>query len=295
MSRLLKAITAEPWAIYPDYLHRIAAIAQRNLDAPEVRDAGEWQKRDYDMLAGPGAQRLAGAHRAMVSGGVAVIPVMGPIFPRANMMTEYSGATSITMLQNDHQAALASQEVGAIMLLIDSPGGVWAGVDAFATQVAAGAKKKQTMSFISGLGASAAYWIAVSGTEVVADRTALVGSIGVAIATERQVEPDSDGYLQLDIASSNAPAKRPDLGTEDGMNEIKATLDGLEAIFIGHVAASRNVSVDKVKSDFGRGGIKVSGDAKASGMIDRVQSYDAALQGLRRAVANQRRLDELKR
>jgi hypothetical protein len=104
MSRVFQALTAEPWAIDPSWLPLMAAIAQRNFGAPEVAAAQGWQARDHDLMAGPGAQKLAGSQRAYLVEGVAIIPITGPIFPRANMMTEMSGATSITMLLNDYRA-----------------------------------------------------------------------------------------------------------------------------------------------------------------------------------------------
>jgi len=294
MTRALQALTADPWAIVPGWLPLIAALAQRNHGAPEVANAGDWEKREYDIMAGPGGQRLAGAQRAFVVDGVAILPVVGPIFPRANMMTEMSGATSVTMLQNDYRTALASSDVGAIMLMIDSPGGAVSGISAFADTVAAGTKKKHTLSFVSGQACSAAYWIATAASEVAIDKTGLVGSIGVVIGMSKQVEADRDGYLDVEIVSTNAPNKRPDPTAEDGVAEIIGTLDAIEKQFVSAVARGRNVSVDKVLSDFGKGGVKVGSDAVSSGMADRVQSYDAALLGLRRMVANQKKLDTLK-
>lgn len=294
MNRALQALTADPWAIVPGWLPLIAALAQRNHGAPEVAGAGDWEKRDYDLMAGPGAQRLPGAQRAYLVDGVAVLPVVGPIFPRANMMTEMSGATSVTMLQNDHRAALANPDVGAIMLMIDSPGGAVSGISAFADTVAAGSKKKQTVAFVSGQACSAAYWIGSSAPEIVIDKTGLVGSLGVVIGMSKQVEADRDGYLDLEIVSSNAPNKRPDPTAEEGLAEIRGTLDAIEKQFVAAVARGRNVSVDKVLSDFGKGGVKVGSDAVSAGMADRVQSYDATLTAMRRAVANQRKLANLK-
>ena len=143
MSRIFQALTAEPWAIVPSELQKIAAIVQRHsLPDAAAKGEPEYQKRDYQLMAGPGAQRLAGTNRAFLIDGVAILPITGPIFPRANMMTEYSGATSINTLTDDYRKALDSAEVGAIMLLLDSPGGAVSGINAFADIVAAGGKKK---------------------------------------------------------------------------------------------------------------------------------------------------------
>lgn len=294
MSRVFQALTAEPWAIIPDELHKLSAIAQRH-PLPGAREGEpEYSKRDYQIMAGPGAQKLAGAQRAYVIDGVAIIPVTGPIFPRANMMTEMSGATSITSLQNDHRVAMANAEIGAIMLLVDSPGGAVSGVSAFADMVAAGAKIKPTIAHVSGTAASAAYWIATQAGEIALDRTGIVGSIGVVAGIPKQVEPDSDGYVNIEIVSSNAPNKRPDPTSEDGVSEIRGLLDAIETQFIGDVAKGRKVSTDKVISDFGQGGVKAGAAAKSVGMVDKVQSQDATLNAMCRIVANQRKLAALK-
>jgi ClpP class serine protease len=210
------------------------------------------------------------------------------------MMTEQSGATSIAMLQNDFRAALTNAEVGAIMLVVDSPGGHVSGISAFADMVASGAKLKPTIAHVSGSAASAAYWIASAAGEMTMERTAIVGSIGVVAAVQKQVEPDSDGYVAIEIVSSNAPNKRPDPTTEDGAGEIRSTLDAIESTFIADVARGRKTTADNVIANFGGGGVKVGNAAVKAGMADKVQSYDATLNGLRRVVANQRRLQALK-
>lgn len=294
MSRAFEALAAEPWAIIPAELHKLAAIAQRHPVGGGEQGEPEYQKRDYALMAGPGAQRLAGAHRAFVVDGVAVLPITGPIFPRANMMTEMSGATSVTMLQNDLRAALDNKDVGAVMLLVDSPGGAVSGINAMADAVAAGMKKKPIVAHVSGTAASAAYWIASQASELVVDKTGIVGSIGVVAALPKQVEPDRDGYVDIEIVSSNAPNKRPDPMTEEGVSEVRALLDSIEAQFIADVARGRKTTAAKVKSDFRQGGVEMGDKAVALGMADRVQSQDATLNGLRRVVSNQRRIDALK-
>jgi len=185
-----------------------------------------------------------------------------------------SGATPVSILQNDYRLALQSADVGSIVLVIDSPGGTVSGISAAHDMIAAGAKQKATIAHIAGSAASAAYWIASAATEIAADRTGVVGSIGVVAALSKQVGPDSDGHVDIEIVSSNAPSKRPDPTSEEGVSEIRAMLDALETQFIADVARSRGVTTAKVKADFGRGGVKIGADAKAAGMIDKVTSFD---------------------
>lgn len=294
MRRALQALTAEPWAIEPSWLPLMAALAQRNHSAPEVEAAKGWQARDLDLMAGPGAQKLPGAQRAYMIDGVAILPVVGPIFPRANMMTEMSGATSITMLMGDYRAALSNSEVGAIVLLMDTPGGAVSGISSFADAVAAGNKQKPTVAHVSGSSASAGYWIAAAAGEITIERTGLVGSIGVVAVLSKQVEPDANGMVDVEIVSSNAPNKRPDPTTEDGSAQVRSMLDAIETLFIADVAKGRKVSTDAVISGFGGGGVKIGAAAKSAGMVDKVQSQETTINGLRRMVANQRKLTALK-
>lgn len=296
--RVFNALTAEPWAIVPAELQKMAAIVMRHqvphAAADEKGEPG-YLKRDYELMAGPGAQRLAGTSRTFLIDGVAVMPITGPIFPRANMMTEMSGATSVTMLQGDHRAAMANSDVGAILALIDSPGGAVSGINAFAEQLAAGAKQKRTVAYVSGQAASAAYWIASSAGEIVMERTGMVGSIGVVAGVPVQVEPDANGEMWLEIVSTGAPNKRPNAMTEEGRAEIVSTLDSLEKLFVAAVAKGRNTTTERVLADFGAGGVKVGADAVKAGMADRIASYDATLNALRKEVANSRKLAALKK
>jgi len=296
MTRVFQALTALQWAIDPAWLPLLSALAQRNTSAPEVEAAQGWVERDFEAVAGPGAQRLAGgSQRAFVVDGVALLPITGPIFPRANMMTEMSGATSLSILQADYRAALEAKDVGAIMLLMDTPGGAVSGINAFHDQVAAGTKRKYTAAHVMGSAASAGYWIASAASEITLERTGIVGSIGVVAAVPKQVEPDADGYIAVEIVSSNAPMKRPDPTTEEGAATVRTMLDAIESEFIADVARGRKTTTAKVKSDFKQGGVEMGAAAVALGMADRVASQGQALWALRQRVSNQRKIETLKR
>jgi ClpP class serine protease len=234
-------------------------------------------------MSGPGAQKLAGTYRSYVVNGIGILPVTGPIFPRANLLTEMSGATSLTMLQNDHRVLLDNKDVKSIMMLMDTPGGAVSGIASFALQVGAGARRKETTAYVTGVMASAGYWIGSAATRVSIDRTAILGSIGVLAAVPKQVQPDADGMIEVEIVSTNAPNKRPDPQSEDGVSNIRATLDAIEKVFINDIARSRGVPVSKVISDFGRGGVMIGQAAVNAGMADVVESQASAMNTLRLA------------
>jgi ClpP class serine protease len=283
--RILAAIRSQPWAILPEHLPALEAIALRVLDDPAVLAIKEdgHQERQISAVAQMGC-RAPATRTAMLRDGVGMLPLTGPIFPRANIMTEMSGATSLDVAAADLRALQASPDVRSLLMVVDSPGGAVAQVNDFARLVAA--SPKPVSVHVTGMCCSAAYWIASSAKGGISlDPTGIVGSIGVLISTSYQVEPDSEGRRDLDIASSNAPNKRPDLSTEEGRAQVRQMLDGIEEIFIQTVARGRGVTEATVRNEFGQGGTRTGKDAKAAGMIDRVEAdgLDGAIRRLARS------------
>ena len=270
-SRILAAIRSQPWAILPEYLEAIEAIALRGLDDPAVIavEADGHKQRMAEAVAEMGAP-FPGARSAAIRDGVGSLPLFGPVFPRANVMTDMSGATSLAALASDFRKLEASPEVRSILLVSDSPGGVITDVRAFGSIVAA--STKPVVVFVSGLCCSAAYHICSQATEVIADPFALIGSIGVMMSGTVQEQPDSNGERTVHIVSSNAPDKRVDLSTEEGQAKVRAMIDGIEEVFLSDVARGRGVPVSTVKRDFGAGGTKSARQAKEAGMIDKVEA-----------------------
>ncbi|MGE4536318.1 MAG: S49 family peptidase [Desulfovibrio sp.] len=256
--RVLSAIMAEPWAILPGSLELILEIAAR--------------RGDPEALAVKRGTALEGSRTVEMRGNVAVIPVMGPIFPRASMFESISqAAVSVETLARDLQTALDDPSVASIVLNIDSPGGQVSGIHEFAAQVFAARGVKPIVAYIQGTGASAAYWIASATSRIFADAAAVVGSIGI-VATL----PKSDGKT-LSIVSSRAPKKRIDPDTEDGRAEVVRTLDDLHAVFVGDVAAFRGVTAEHVEQNFGQGGVLVGARAVAAGLADALGSLEGVI------------------
>lgn len=279
-AHVLAAIRSMPWAILPEYLEAIEAIAMRAMDHPAVLQiaADGHQERFTAALAMMG-ERVPGTRTATIRDGVGCIPIFGPIFPRSSLMT-LSGATALDAVAADLRALQATRDVRRILLVVDSPGGVVDGIQQFGRLVALSGKP--VFAHVEGTGASAAYWISSQAREISIDPTARVGSIGVAMSTAVQEAPDINGRRQLEIVSSNAPNKRPDLATEEGRASMRETLDAIEELFIADVARGRGVTEATVKSDYGAGGTKTGKQAKAAGMVDRVEAdgLDGAIRRL---------------
>lgn len=281
MSRALGALLSTPWAIEPGWLSALAQMAQRNFSAAEVEalraargSGGDTQRRPYAVVDG-----------------VAVIPIAGPLFPRANLLQMVSGARSIDMIEGEFRAALRDPDVAAILLDFDSPGGAVSGISELADLVHAARGTKPIAGYVRGAAASAAYWIAtaVAPGELWIEATGIVGSIGIVAGVEVQEAPDQRGYRRIEVVSSNAGNKRPDPRTESGLAVLLEVLDALEARFVGAVARNRGIAAATVLERFGRGGVKVGSAAVDAGMADRVGTYDQVLSHLADLAASQRR------
>ncbi|HEY6403773.1 MAG TPA: S49 family peptidase, partial [Blastocatellia bacterium] len=168
-------------------------------------------------------------------------------------------------------AALDNPNVKSILLNIDSPGGEITGISEFAQMIYNARSRKPITAYIGGLGASAAYWIASAAGEIVADATAMLGSIGVVAAVPN---PDRRSSRDVEFVSSQSPRKRPNPNTESGKSQIQEMVDDLAAVFIGAVARNRGVSVNTVMEKFGQGDVFVGKKAVAAGLADRLGSFE---------------------
>lgn len=285
MAGLLAAIRAQPWAILPEYLEAIEALALRAMQADVLeflaKDGHQARLAETRGAVAATGTPLQGAEMSTVRNGVAVVPVLGPVFPRANLIGSSSGGTGLDAVMRDFRVALASPDVERVVMLFDSPGGVVSGLGEAADAIHGAAKP--VTSFVTGMGASAAYWLASQAGQIVLDRAASVGSIGVVASTSRQEAIGADGRRSYEVVSSNAPNKRPDLSTEEGRAALQAEVDAIEAVFIADVARGRKVSAGMVRADFGRGGMLPAAAAVAAGMADRIGTLDSVLQTTGRA------------
>lgn len=258
----------QPWAMTQAALRGILEIAERRNESVEA-------------VAAKLGRPLENTYDVRVRDGVAILPVTGPLFRYANLFTAISGATSIEMLARDFSAALGNPAVKAIVLDVNSPGGEADGVNEFARMIYDARGRKPILAYVGGTGASGAYWVASAADEVVAEESALLGSIGVVATIRDTRERDAKaGVTTYEIVSSQSPYKRPDVATDAGRAQIQQVIDALAEIFVGAVARHRNVSTETVLEKFGRGGILPAKHAVAVGMADRIGTLEGVLASL---------------
>jgi len=173
----------------------------------------------------------------------------------------------------DFQAADEDPTVDNIVIDVSSPGGVIDGIHEAANLIRA--SETNVVGYVGATAASAAYFLLAAADEIVIDATARLGSIGVVAG----IRPKQEGG-PIEFTNTASPNKRRDMETKEGQAQLIAELDALADVFIGSVAAMRDVSVQTVKNDFGQGGMLVGQAAVDIGMADRLGSYEELLQSL---------------
>ena len=214
-----------------------------------------------------GASLLAGGINAWTTDGVAIVPVFGLLTNRASFWF----GSSYEEIQCDVRAALADPGVRAIVLLIESPGGVVAGNSELASFIFKARGTKPIVAYVSGDGASAAYLIASAAESVAVASSALVGSIGTIWTFYVTTKADEQcGVQKIVVRSSKTPYKVIDPTKKDDLARAQRIVDELAQVFIDDVARNRGVTSDVVIEEFGGGDVFVGASAVQAGLADRV-------------------------
>lgn len=156
--------------------------------------------------------------------------------------------------------------VKELVIHADSPGGYSMGADD--ASIAISLINKPVTTMIEGQLASAAYYVTAGSDKIIAtSEQNQIGSIGTVVTIPIDVET-------VRISSSDAPNKSPDVTTIEGKAVIQKQLDEIQSLFVRRVAEGRGVSIQKVQSDYGQGGVFLARQALAAGMIDEIYTIE---------------------
>lgn len=268
LQRAWSKLSAESsiWAMSP---------AQMTLLATRVAQGAEYQA----------AESLVAERRrfgTIVPQGVALVPIIGPIFRRGGGLTEAFGFTSYDQIQDRIWRAVHSTSVEQIMLLVDSPGGNAQGCEETASAIAAAASRKPVVAFVDGLMCSAALWLGAQAKVVVATPSSEIGSLGVyALHLNFEEQLRKEGISARFIVSNVSPRKvdgneleKPSL---EFLAKAQKDVDVIADRFVSSVARARRVTPAMAAIKFGRGETMYSDAAKAAGLIDYVGDIEHAM------------------
>jgi protease-4 len=220
------------------------------------------------------------ASRAPVTGSgpnkIALVVVQGEIVDGPGEPGQAGGDTIFELLED----ARRDEEVAAVVLRIDSPGGsVWA-----AEQIRRAVRNLQSagkpvVASMSSVAASGGYWVAMDADQIWAHETTITGSIGVF-----GLVPTFDGTLKKLGIHTDGVGTTPLAGafrldrplSADAGAIIQAGVEKVYRDFIEGVAAGRELAVERV-DEIAQGRVWSGADAREFGLIDQFGSrQDAA-------------------
>ncbi len=265
-------VPTSPWAIRPESAEEIVGMlgqvdwAAHDAELEARASARDAESRPYEML-----------------GDVAVIPIGGPMTKADSSLARVFGSTSTLRVRAMLGQAMRDEGVRSILLHVDSPGGEVDGVADLADAVAA--CSKPVTAYIEDCGCSAAYWVASQADEVVCNRMAKVGSIGVYTVVQDLSQKAAMQGVKTFVIGSGGVKGMGVPGTEvtaEQREALQSVVDAYTGDFVMAVARGRGMTIEAA-SALATGHVWIGQKAVDAGLVDRIGSLEAVIAGMRSA------------
>ena len=265
-----------PMAMRPDALRALAArvVSLDVFGEPPELEAAIIEER-------PTAEEAKVPRLPKVKGGIAVIPVNGAIAQHRG--SDYWGGVFSEELVGMVAQMVDTPNVGAIVLSLDTPGGIVYGIPEAAQTIKQMSQVKPIYGYVKAEAASAGFWLAANTTKLFAQPSSQVGSIGVwAMHVDASKMLEDIGWdISLISAGKFKTEGNPfEALDDDARAEFQGSVDRYYEDFLDGVATGRKVSKATAKTDFGQGRMLDAPRAKAAGMIDGIATLDELLAGI---------------
>jgi capsid assembly protease len=213
------------------------------------------------LIAGPEG-RVQSPRPKLAAGQIGVFGVLG--------QNDWYSDTNYSDIQASVKRQATDPQVKDITLVIDSPGGGCTGLPETADVIRAAGKVKPTRAIVTGIAASAAYWLASQCSTVTVTKSGEVGSVGVldlhvgiSDALKKQ------GIDLTAVASSPEKVERAPFSvlTDDAKTHMQASVDIWYQDFLSAVRRGRGARVSQTGT-YGSGRMLSAKDALAAGLVD---------------------------
>jgi signal peptide peptidase SppA len=233
------------------------------------------------LMISSGSQR-GGSQRGAGDGIVCLIPVIGVISHRSNMLEAISsgGGTSIEKLTGQFRQAISNPGVKAIVLDCDSPGGSVDSVFELAQEIYEARGRKKIIAVANTLAASACYAIAAAASELVVAPSGMVGSIGVFASHEDHSEELAKAGVRISLISAGkykTEGNTLEPLTDSARADLQDKVNDFYQMFVRCVASFRGDSQANVKAGYGQGRCATAADAIRANLADRMGTLDDVL------------------
>lgn len=210
---------------------------------------------------------------------IAVVFVNGTITDSENN-TDIAGSQDIVEQLRNIRNNLNSQNVQAVILRVNSPGGSVDASEAIRSELEA-LRSYQIPVVVSmgGMAASGGYWISTASDYIIASPNTITGSIGIfgIIPTFEKslshIGVYNDGVATSPLANNSVTRNLPD----EMSQLIQMNIDNGYNTFISLVAKARNMSTEQVDK-IAQGQVWLGSEASNIGLVDKLGDFDDAIE-----------------
>lgn len=236
-----------------------------DIEQPFVIDPNTMQRYSLYMYGRPNPN--------IPEGSIAILPVNGPIMKYNGECGEAGSIQRVTWLLDMERR----QNIGGVVMLIDSPGGQVDGTQSLVNAVKN--FSKPILGFVDdGMAASAAMWVLSATDEAYTSlESDQVGSIGVyTTVLDYKGWFEQNGLKVHEIYAPQSTEKNKDYkdaiagNYEAVMADLKITADN----FISSVKANRKGKADASQAQWSTGRMFYAKEAQKAGLIDGVKSFE---------------------
>ena len=192
-----------------------------------------------------------------------------------------------TRIVKQIEAAEKDDDVIAILLIVDSPGGGVTASDIIYDKLSRfknSKKGRKVVTLLRDLAASGGYYISAAADKIIAHRTTVTGSIGV-ILSSYNIKKLGEKIGIKDVTVKSGKYKdilNPFRDTSpEEISILQNVINDLYNRFVEIVATNRNMTVAEVKK-IANGSIYSAPHALLLGLIDEIGNFDTAVNSLKK-------------
>jgi signal peptide peptidase SppA len=279
-SHLLALLAGRPWYLHAPVYDRLADL----IEAHATGRKAEWRALMEDDDAEP-VKRAGEDERDRLVGGIAVIEIRGVLAVHADQVNgecQHVGR-SYESIQRQLALAVADPAVHAIVLHLETPGGMAHGCQETYDAIRAADEIKPVHAYVSGYCFSAGMYLAAACRSIsVSSHVTEVGSIGTIMALWDDSKAAADaGYKRVVIRAGayKALIQSGEPITETAIAEEQRCIDAFGAAFHDAVRAGRGLSDEQADAVL-NGRCFMAAEAMGLGLVDAISTFDTFLAGL---------------
>ena len=279
---LLAWALSTPWAMRPESMAAYAMVLAAHYGG---RTAMAAALQAHQPQAGEVQAAAPGSGKRQ--GGMAIIPVMGPIVEWPSQIDMCEGGTSTRQIMAALADVEADETISSGLMVYSTPGGSVYGVEEVCAVINRVKAKKPIFGVAQSLAASAGYWMLSQCSEAYCTPGGEVGSIGVYSGHEDISKALEMAGISIELFSAGEfKTEGHPFGpmTEEGKNYHRQRALDYYGSFAKGVSKGRNVPIEAVRKGMGQGRVVGADMALAEKMIDGIATMEEVMGKLQRAV-----------